>query len=105
MANTTFTNATYRTDRFTIDHKDKCFVTEASDLDRNPFKQIFPDSCDEGLELVSQRTGEVSKWYVTYTRYSNKEDHELQGWELQPTRETLRKLPQLKGWTMVVFND
>lgn len=98
-------NATYSTEQFTI--SEKCFISEASDLERgrNLFKQIYPDACDEGLELISQRTGESSKWYVTNTEYSNDEDRELQAWHLKPTPETLRKHPRLQGYTMTIFND
>jgi hypothetical protein len=98
-------NNIYSTDRFTFDPKGKCFIAEASDLDRNLFKQIFPDSCDEGLELVSSRTGETSKWYVNNTQYSNDEDHELQAWHLIPTKESIQKYPRLQGYTMTIFND
>ena len=96
--------AIYNTDQFTFDPKEKQFISEASDLQLE-LKQIFNDSCDEGLELVSRRTGEVSKWYLNKTEYTNGPDRELVAWHLIPTPQSIKNHPGLKGYKMVIFND
>lgn len=94
--------STFSTRSFTYDKKDKKFVAEASTI-KLKFKQIYPDSCDEGIELVSYRTGNVSEWIVVNNNYDS--GHELVSWGLKPTAKSLKQFPGLKGHTMVIFND
>jgi hypothetical protein len=93
------------TKQFTF--KDNEFITEVSNLtrDSNPFHRIYSDSCDEGLILISEKTGQSSTWYVSRYEYTNDEDYEFVAWHLLPTMQTVRKFPQLKNTTMVIFND
>ena len=77
-------------------------VSEFSCLPRTPFKQIFPDSCDEGMVLVSHVTGEETVWYCDEYHYN---DSELEYVTLKPTPETLRKNIQLNGWVVIICND
>lgn len=90
------------TKQFTFSGKDKTFITEISTIGDKQLVRIYPDACDEGVVLVSERTGEESKWVVNGV---DQHDGDIGAWNLIPTAETLRKLPQLKGYKMVIFND
>jgi hypothetical protein len=94
------------TDSFTFSNN--TFITEASDIEPNNgsiFHQIYPDACDEGLVLISAKTGNESTWYVSEPEYTKDEDHELVAYHLLPTTETVRKYPALTNTKMVIFND
>lgn len=94
------------TDRFTFSGSTNTFITEASDLTRGNFlHQIWPDSCDEGLVLISEKTGQESLWYKDHDEYSDDEDHELLATHLLPTDCSIRKHPRLKNTKMVIIND
>lgn len=97
----------FNTKIFTYDVSKKCFVAEMSDLGRDyPFVQIYNDACDEGLELVSEITGNVSKWFVNSHEYTGiDDDRELVATVLKPTPESVRKYSALKECTMIIFND
>ena len=90
------------TKQFNVYPDEKKFVAEASQLGRF-LERIYPDACDLGFVLESARTGKESKWYVNVTQTNDDGDVEL--WDCRPTRETLRKFPQLDGWKVVIFND
>ena len=93
------------TRQFTTDAKQKMFIAEVSDLGRNYLIQVWPDACDVGVEIVSQKTGRHSRWFQAKEERSNDEDAELLATIYEPTRETLRTEPQLKGWTVHILND
>ena len=93
------------TKQFTSDPKRKMLIAEASDLGRNYLIQVWPDACDVGIEIVSQNTGRHSRWVQTEEKRSNDLDNELLCTIYEPTRETLRTEPQLKGWTVHILND
>ncbi len=84
---------------------EKEFVVEASNLGRNQpqFHQVYPDSCDEGLTLVSAKTGKEVDYAVNHTEKDREGD--IAYWELTPTRESLRKVPQARGTTVTILND
>lgn len=81
----------------------KLFATDVSVLERvgQVWDRIFPDSADQGFEVVSKQTGETSTWFVTHT---DVREGEVQGWSLKPTIGTVAKLPQLRGARMLVVN-
>jgi len=97
--------AEFSTKLFTIDKKNKTFISELSELKGNTFKQIFSDACDEGLTLVSEISGNKSDWFINDFEYTNNIDKELVAIHLLPTPETIRKFPGLKDYKMVLLND
>jgi hypothetical protein len=84
------------TNTFTYDAATRTFSAFASDLP--PFGRVYADSCDEGLTLVSARTGrEITVGVVDDIR----RDGEVVGWVLKPcTRRAAEPT-----FTVVVYND
>jgi hypothetical protein len=83
-------------------------VAYVSDLEaNNPIKcvwgQVYDDACDRGFVIISVKTGKEA----VFARDSviADSDGEVQAWRCIPTRDTLRRLPQLKGWTITLIND
>jgi hypothetical protein len=66
------------------------------------FVQIYEDACDMGLKIRSEKTGDVSTWYIMDER---RHDGDIVHWELLPDEKTLRQSPRLRGWKLIVFND
>lgn len=95
----------YSTKQFVYIPETNRFISELSDLNKCPFIQIYDDACDKGLELRSEKTGSISKWYISNTIYSTNEDHELISYELTPIKESVHKFPQLINCKMIIFND
>lgn len=96
------------TSKFTYNPKNKGFVAEASDLgtiDQEIFHPIYPDACDPGITLISEKTGKHADYFLYRTERSANEDRELLYWTLHPTAETLRRLPALRGTYVTIFND
>lgn len=83
------------TDAFTFIPERNVFVAEASDLP--PFERVFDDACDEGLTLVSAKTGREIVFAV-HREVSNGEG-ELLYWELRAAT------PNESAVTVRVFND
>lgn len=95
----------FSTSSFSFDGKSKVFSAEISELMHGKVQflgQIYPDACDEGIFLVSHKTGETAVFYLNVIDVS---EGEYRAWELLPTTETLRKQPRLAGYKIVVFND
>ena len=84
------------TSQFSYSKKDKSFVTELSSLGPNVFSPL-------GLVLVSDRTQVATLWQIRKELRSS--ENEIQGWELQPSPETLKKVPGVAGHTVTIFND
>jgi hypothetical protein len=80
----------------------KVLVGEASEMGLR-ITQLYDDACDEGLCLMSHKTGECSYWYLSQRVTSP--DSELMAWVFKPCAETLRKTPVLEGWELRVLND
>lgn len=84
-------------------------VAELSDLGQsNPFHRIYADACDAGLTIVGESGIEVD-YYISKTERDR--ENELLGYELLPTRESLRKIadPGLRfraeRTKVILFND
>jgi hypothetical protein len=88
----------HTTDLFTWSDADGCGIADVSDLGPEPFIRVYPDACDQGLELVSSRTGRTERFYVHETLRSP--EGELQGWRLEPVSKALRGKASL-----LVIND
>jgi hypothetical protein len=91
------------TSQFSYNAKDKTFVADASDLPDSVFEQVFPDSADTGIKLVSHKTWKESIWYLTYTVRNT--EGEVTGWELRPTPMSRKQIPSLANAKMIIFND
>ena len=96
---------------FHYDPKDRTFSQEISTLEGNgmagggqpTFHQIYQDSCDVGLTLVSAATGKEVDYVVSLTEKDAEGD--VQCWHLVPTKQALRKVPEARGTSIVIFND
>lgn len=95
----------FSTEQFSYDNK--TFRAEVSDLSRGGhmsiFGMIYNDACDEGLTLVSHKTGKEAKFAVDYIHKDNEND--IMWWTLVPTRDTIRHLPSLRNIRVVIYND
>jgi hypothetical protein len=96
----------YRSAQFSYDAKSKVFSADISELTagRSQFLgQIYPDAADEGLVLISDRTGQEARFYLNVIDIDPEGDYKL--WELFPTPESVRKQPGLRGVRVLIFND
>lgn len=89
--------AYHSTNSFYHRAEERKFTAWASDLQPALF------GYDKALTLVSEKTGRNSDWAVTATHRD--EENDVTHWDLQPTEETLRNLPALRGYRMVIYND
>jgi hypothetical protein len=89
---------------FTHETVAKHLCAETSDLGHVVFQQLYDDACDIGIALRSAVTGNISRWYLEQDLYDERE-HELVGWLLRPTSESVRKEPLLSGYRMTIYND
>ena len=79
-------------------------VCEASDLGRDfRLERLYDDACDVGMALINPRTGNVTRWALK--EEIRDQEHELLGWMLAPTPETVRKQPELKDYQLNIVND
>lgn len=67
----------------------------------NVFHRIYPDACDEGITIVG-KSHEVD---FVMSRVDRDEEGDLRFYELVPTRESLRKVPEAAGTKVILFND
>lgn len=83
------------------------FTAEASELDHasedgNWIGRIYPDSADAGFAMVSGKTGEH---VVFCEKEIQRQFGDIVSWDFEPTPESIRKFPHLKGCKVIVFND
>lgn len=78
-------------------------VCEASDIGLKRLEPLYDDAADVGLALINPRTGNVTRWSLL--EEIRDQEHELLGWMLAPTPETVRKQPELKGYQLNIVND
>jgi len=81
------------TDQFSF--KDRIFSAFYSDLGLDIFDRVWDDSCDEGFNLQSAKTGKIVLVTISKDFYLNEE---LQGWELVPYQNDSFK-------KVIVWND
>lgn len=86
-------------------YKDKMFVAEASTLQFDPEKmdRIYPDACDEGFHLVSEKTGKVLLF--VYEQAEKDAEGDVQAFVFVPDPYAVRKNPALAGVTLHILND
>lgn len=86
------------TSRFSYNPETKTFSAEASDLGKMPMRRVYPDACDLGFDLVSQRTGNS----VTVVHNHREErDGDVLWDEFIPAQHKDRKIFN----KVVIFND
>ena len=97
---------TYNT-RNMFRHPDGTFSAEISEMSagghRQVFGQVFPDSCDEGLLLVSHHSGREVRMVVTKT--VRDKDGDLTHWCLRSLAEDERKFQLPYAIELTIFND
>jgi hypothetical protein len=96
----------FSTSQFWWTPKSGLFSQDLSSLCRDPrvsiFHQLYNDSCDAGITLISDKTGKEADFFVNEV---DMHDGEVQGWYLLPTPETIRKLPRLNNTRVLIIND
>lgn len=101
MTTTALRPASVGTDQFTWVPADKMFVAEASSLPR--FERVWNDSCDEGLTIVSARTGEAVTFTVHHTEIDDEGD--LLYWDLVPAANLAAIVRGAEHVRVRVYND
>jgi len=93
----------FNTKQFVYTCGQKTFSQEISTLNRSEiYSRIYQDAADLGFTMVSDKTGIESVWYLNRTK---EHDGDLEFWEFNPTPETLKKIPALRGHKVIIFND
>lgn len=84
-----------------MSYKNGSFVAEISDFGPSfRFGQVYDDACDEGLTLVSHRTGSEKVFAVSERKFDREGD--LTSWELV----SIGKNGRPDGlYSMTIFND
>jgi hypothetical protein len=96
--------ASFPMSQFTIRHEGPVtkLIAEMSDLGSHPFRRIYPDAIDLGLTILSP-TGQEVDFYIS--REDKDNEGELRYYELEPTPESLRKVPYAQNVKVILFND
>lgn len=77
-------------------------VADASDLSRGQFwGRLYPDSCDEGFGIRSDKTGKVEYFFLADEIRDNTADNELLAMEFLPIVSALEQT----GLKVIVLND
>jgi hypothetical protein len=88
-------------------HPDKTLSADISDLSGGGAKQVFgriyADACDEGLTLVSHKTGQEVRMFVSREVRDNEGD--ITHWCLRSVPEDERKLGLPATIELTIFND
>jgi hypothetical protein len=79
------------------------FSTFISDLGRSfHFTRVYNDSCDEGLTIVSSKTGKEVTFAINKV---DKSEGDIRYWELLPVKESIQRVPAAKNCKVLIFND
>jgi hypothetical protein len=88
-------------------HPDKTLSADISDLSSGGHKQvfdrIFPDSCDDGFTLVSHKTGQEVRMYVTRTVRDKEGD--ITHWCMKSDPDDELRLHLPAAIELTIFND
>jgi hypothetical protein len=82
----------------------KILVADISDLGNPRFERLYDDACDVGFALRNPKTGNVTRWALE-TEVREPRENELLGWYFSPTPETVRRNPELEGYSFSLTND
>lgn len=103
----------FSTKRFAYDANSKMFLAEISQLEYSKegyvnqvFGQVYQDSCDEGLILVSHKTGLQVRYAVSHIESSEPPRApargDIQWWDLTPIRGQAKAA---KDTSIRIYND
>lgn len=99
----------HSTKTLTYDRPTKLWTTDASELTmggaKHLFGQVYPDACDEGFRMQSERTGVEADFVIVHEQTS---DGETVYWDLEMTAASMRKLRYLVNFESMkirVYND
>ena len=82
---------------FNYDKKDRTFTADVSELNgKLVMIRAYPDACDAGFEMVSEKTGEVCRFVETA---EVRNDGDISHWEFKG----MGKIG--KGLKVIIFND
>lgn len=87
------------TNRFSYSKERNEFCTEASDLKNESFSRRWPDACDIGFDLVSERTGRVVRLVET------DEVRDREGELMYNVFEAIREDKKLFDGRVIILND
>jgi hypothetical protein len=100
-------NVRHSSDLFTVYKDRQELATYRSDLEANTdggiFAQVYDDACDEGFVIVSAKSGKEAVFAHEDSIVDG--EGEILADVYIPTRDTVRRLPHLKGWKAVLLND
>ena len=83
--------------------KNYVFSTFISDLGKDfHFTRVYNDSLDEGLTIVSSKTGKAVTFAINKV---DKLEGNIRYWELTPVKESIQKVPEAKKCKVLIFND
>lgn len=83
-------------------HGDDLMV-EASDIGFRGCERLYDDACDEGVVLLSSKTGNTVRWYHTETVKDR--DQDVVEWMFAPCSESVAKNGDLRGLRLRIIND
>lgn len=96
---------TISTKEFHYDAETKTFSADMSTLDmggrRQVFCQAYTDACDAGIRVESASTGREVMYAVVK---QDMNDTDIAGWHLEPTADSIRRVPQCKGTKLFIVN-
>lgn len=97
----------YSSSKFTCSRDSREFVCESSDLcalrDGPFYGRIYDDAADIGLGILSELSGNIAVFYLRDVEKDS--DGDIKFWKLFATEETVRDIPNLMNYTVIVFND
>jgi len=92
------------TKQLTWNKESKTFSAFISDFGKNfQFERIYPDACDEGITVLSDKTGKTAVFYVKGIQ-RNYEDG-IQYWILEADQKSIKQNPTLKNVKIQIWND
>lgn len=93
----------YSVKHFTHVAHNKMFIAEHSELRISHYKPLYDDAADVGIAVCNEDTRGLTHWFLS--RQEHDDEGELKVDILEPAVETLRRFPQLQGYTMHILND
>ncbi len=96
----------YDASNFLMHAETKTYSADISELTRGnraPFTApLYDDAIDEGFGVLVRDRPRPLRFFIQDVE---RKDGDILWWTLQPTPETLQTSPNLKGWSIQVFND
>ena len=88
---------------FTHVAHNKMFIAEHSSLRITHYKPLYDDAADVGIAVINEDSRGLTHWHLVRQERDNEGDLKVD--ILEPTPFTLRRFPQLEGYTMHILND